>query len=173
MGLARSAAPLAVNSMPCRRFPFVAWLGWSRISRDHLYFQISISQSPHALSLPCQKNTDSGELYAGEERVWGLTWYKSSSTSTTTSSSTRFRILQSLASSPHRSIPHLSQYNSMLYSTESIQKKLHLFPVAGELVLQKGPAPARNPEAERILIIGGGVTGLTVNCLAASVLCTG
>lgn len=55
----------------------------------------------------------------------------------------------------------------MPYSTKNVQMRLHLAPVGGELVLQTGQAPARSPTAERILIIGGGVTGLTVSYSAA------
>ncbi|KZT65247.1 nucleotide-binding domain-containing protein [Daedalea quercina L-15889] len=39
--------------------------------------------------------------------------------------------------------------------------QVHLASVAGELVLEVGPAPAGDLGASRILVIGGGVTGLT------------
>ena len=55
----------------------------------------------------------------------------------------------------------------MPYSTKNVQMRLHLAPVAGELVLLTGQAPTRSLRAERILIIGGGVTGLTVSHSAA------
>ncbi|KAH9922755.1 uncharacterized protein B0H18DRAFT_1105507 [Fomitopsis serialis] len=42
----------------------------------------------------------------------------------------------------------------MPLSIQSVQ--MHLMIVAGELILEAGPAPRRDPRAEHILIIGGG-----------------
>ncbi len=43
--------------------------------------------------------------------------------------------------------------------------QIHLAEDAGELVLLQGDSPnSRNHADTRVLIIGGGVTGLTVSC---------
>ena len=55
-------------------------------------------------------------------------------------------------------------------STQLATPDIHLSLVSGGLMLSVGPGPTRKPTAERVLVVGGGVTGLTVSLTLLSLL---